>query len=244
MKRAWRTDVLRGDRHGVLNENATREILEKVVGKIANDIRRRDTFILFAAAHGTSEKGLPGWAGRLQERAIGQDQLQDWLANRIRARKAIMLDTGESGALLAGHLHSRTEEAASEAGVGRLHEATGRLVLTAAAKGQSALEGLVASSGERHGHVHPGSARCFAKRSHESQWQDRTLRARRSRSGKCAETCRGEVVLWPQGDCPLRLQRRGFPCFRLRDIRPHMSATHPHAACLTDFFNEPTMIVV
>ena len=140
--------------------NATRENLEKVVGKIAKDIHPRDTFILFAAAHGTSENGrfylIPqdyqGGPGALQERAIGQDQLQDWLANRIKARKAIiLLDTCESGALVAGHLRSRTEEAASEAGVGRLHEATGRPVLTAAATGQFAHEGVVADSGERHG---------------------------------------------------------------------------------------------
>ena len=144
----------------VLNENATRENLEKVVGKIAKDIHPRDTFILFAAAHGTSENGrfylIPqdyqGASGALKQRAIGQDQLQEWLANRIKAKKAIiLLDTCESGALVAGHLLSRTEEAASEASVGRLHEATGRPVLTAAAWGQFAHEGLVAASGERQG---------------------------------------------------------------------------------------------
>ena len=144
----------------VLDELATRENLDQVVDRIAKDVHPRDTFILFAAAHGTSENGrfylIPqnyqGGSGALQERAIGQDQLQDWLANRIKARKAIiLLDTCESGALIAGHLRSRTEEAASEAGVGRLHEATGRPVLTAAATGQFAHEGVVAQSGERHG---------------------------------------------------------------------------------------------
>ncbi|HRN87748.1 MAG TPA: hypothetical protein PK271_04025, partial [Hyphomicrobium sp.] len=59
--------------------------------------------------------------------------------------------TCESGALIAGHLRARAETAASEAGVGRLHEATGRSVLAAAALGQFAQEGLIASSGAHHG---------------------------------------------------------------------------------------------
>jgi uncharacterized caspase-like protein len=144
----------------MLDTDATLEKLDAVVKRMAKDISPRGTFILFAAAHGISENGrfylIPqdyqGGPGALQQRAIGQDQLQDWLANRIKARKAIiLLDTCESGALIAGHLRSRTEEAASEAGVGRLHEATGRPVLTAAARGQFAHEGVVAGSGERHG---------------------------------------------------------------------------------------------
>jgi uncharacterized caspase-like protein len=86
------------------------------------------------------------------QRAIGQDRLQDWLANRIKAKRAlILLDTCESGALIAGFARSRTDAPASEATVGRLHEATGRPVLTAAAAGQFAHEGLVGASGERHG---------------------------------------------------------------------------------------------
>lgn len=63
----------------------------------------------------------------------------------------MLLDTCESGALVAGHARSRTDAAASEAGVGRLHEATGRPVLTAAAAGQFAYEGLIGATGQRHG---------------------------------------------------------------------------------------------
>jgi hypothetical protein len=36
----------------VLDDEATRENLEKVVARIAGDVRPRDTLILFAAAHG------------------------------------------------------------------------------------------------------------------------------------------------------------------------------------------------
>jgi hypothetical protein len=72
--------------------------------------------------------------------AIGQDQLQAWLAS-VKAKKAIVfLDTCESGALIGGHSHSRFTDQATEAAVGRLHEATGRPVLTAAAAGQFAYE--------------------------------------------------------------------------------------------------------
>src|SRR5262249_8430770 len=55
-------------------------------------------------------------------------------------RAVILLDTCESGALTGGHAKSRTEGTVSEAAVGRLHEATGRPVLTAASPGKSAYE--------------------------------------------------------------------------------------------------------
>jgi WD40 repeat protein len=146
----------------VLNEDATKAKLERTVKNLASTINARDTFILFAAGHGISNSGrfymIPqdysGGANpnALAAKAIGQDRIQDWLSNRIKARNAvILLDTCESGALVAGHLRSRADNAASEAGVGRLHEATGRPVLTAAALGQFAYEGLVARSGDRHG---------------------------------------------------------------------------------------------
>jgi uncharacterized caspase-like protein len=80
--------------------------------------------------------------------AIDQTRLQDWIANRIKAKKAlILLDTCESGALTNGYSHSRVDGPAADAGVGRLHEATGRPVLTAAAQGQEALE----FRGTKHG---------------------------------------------------------------------------------------------
>jgi Caspase domain/WD domain, G-beta repeat/Bacterial Ig domain len=143
-----------------LDRVATRDNLEKVVDAVAAQIHPRDTFILFAAGHGLSENGrfyfIPqdyqSGLGDLAQTAVGQDRLQDWLANRIKARRAIiLLDTCESGALVAGHARSRADAPASEAAVGRLHEATGRPVLTAAAAGQFAHEGLIGASGERHG---------------------------------------------------------------------------------------------
>jgi hypothetical protein len=143
-----------------LDKQATRDNLERAISNLASEIHPRDSFILFAAGHGTSENGrfylIPqdyqSGPGHLAQRAVGQDRLQDWLANRIKARRAlILLDTCESGALIAGHGRSRADAPASEAAVGRLHEATGRPVLTAAAAGQSAHEGLIGQTGERHG---------------------------------------------------------------------------------------------
>jgi hypothetical protein len=143
-----------------LDRDATRDNLDGIIARISSEIHPRDSFILFAAGHGTSDKGrfyfIPqdyqSGPGNLERGAIGQDRLQDWLANRVKAKRAIiLLDTCESGALVAGHARSRADAPASEAAVGRLHEATGRPVLTAAAAGQFAHEGLIGASGERHG---------------------------------------------------------------------------------------------
>ena len=135
----------------VLDEEATPVNLDSIVTQFAAGVNPRDTFVLFAATHGYSNEGrfylIPqnyqGGANpeALKARAIGQLTLQDWIANRIKAKKVlILLDTCELGALTSGHLRSRVDGPASEAGVGRLHEATGRPVLTAAAQGQSAFE--------------------------------------------------------------------------------------------------------
>jgi WD40 repeat protein len=139
-----------------VDSQATAAGLDRIIGEIAAQIGPRDTFVLFAAAHGYSNNGrfylIPqDYQGgtnpeALAAHAIDQLQLQDWIANRIKAKKAvILLDTCESGALTNGYAHSRVDAPASEAAVGRLHEATGRPVLTAAAAGKPAFEGY-------HGH--------------------------------------------------------------------------------------------
>ena len=71
--------------------------------------------------------------------AISQELLQEWLVNKVKARNAvILLDTCQSGALVDGYTRSRLGVNVSEAAVGRLHEATGRPILTAVAGDQSA----------------------------------------------------------------------------------------------------------
>lgn len=142
------------------DDEATAEGIDRAVTLMAKEIHPRDTVIFFAAGHGTSERGrfymIPhGYVGgpdALALTAIGQDRIQDWVANRLRAKRVlILLDTCESGALIGGHTRSRTDLPASEAAIGRLHEATGRPVLTAAATGQFAHEGVLTTTGERHG---------------------------------------------------------------------------------------------
>jgi WD40 repeat protein len=136
----------------VLNEAAQSQNLDRIIQDMAAEIGPRDTFVLFAAAHGYSSNGrfylIPqDYQGgpdpeALASKAIGQDKLQDWIANRIKAKRALVLfDTCESGALTNGYAHSRVDAPASETAVGRLHEATGRPVLTAAAAGKPAFEG-------------------------------------------------------------------------------------------------------
>jgi WD40 repeat protein len=135
-----------------LDADATPVKLDALLNQMAVSISPRDTFVLYAAAHGYSLNGryylIPqDYEGgnnpqALASRAIGQEHLQDWIANRIKAKKAvILLDTCESGALVGGYTRSRTDAPASEAAIGRLHEATGRPVLTAAATGKPAFEG-------------------------------------------------------------------------------------------------------
>jgi WD40 repeat protein len=135
-----------------LDNDATLAKLDQLVEEIGSGISSRDTFVIYAAGHGYSKDGrfymIPqdyqGGADpeALKARAVGQDRLQDWIANRIKAKKAlILLDTCQSGAVIGGYTRPRTEAAAAEGAIGRLHEATGRPVLTAAAEAEFAREG-------------------------------------------------------------------------------------------------------
>jgi hypothetical protein len=145
----------------VLDGSAAAKGLEKVITEVGARMQPRDTFVFLAAAHGKSENGrfhlIPqdyrSVSGHfVTEGTIGQEQLQDWFANRIRARHGlILLDTCESGAAVKPRA-SGVDLGNSEAAMGRLNEATGRPVLTAAAADQVALEGYKGPiSPQRHG---------------------------------------------------------------------------------------------
>ena len=80
-----------------LDGEATPVGLDRIVAKLAAEIQPRDTFILFAAAHGYSLGGrfylIPqDYQGGLNPaalagRAISQERLQDRVANRIKAKR-------------------------------------------------------------------------------------------------------------------------------------------------------------
>jgi len=104
----------------VLNDEATVAKLDETFRKLATEISPRDTFVFYAAAHGYTIDGryymIPqDYQGgpdpqAIKMRGIGQDRLQDWIVNRIKAKKAlILLDTCESGALTGGYTKPRTE---------------------------------------------------------------------------------------------------------------------------------------
>ncbi|WP_291176141.1 Ig-like domain-containing protein, partial [Hyphomicrobium sp.] len=94
----------------LLDEQAKAANLDAVITEMAKEISPRDTFVLYVAAHGYSHEGrfylIPqDYEGgpvpaALAAHAIDQLKIQDWIVNRIRAKKAlILLDTCESGAL-------------------------------------------------------------------------------------------------------------------------------------------------
>ncbi len=135
----------------LLDKDANAAGLAKAFDAIAAKAHQRDTFLFFAAAHGKAENGvfylMPqdfrfGANSSVAERGIGQQQLQDWIANKVKAKRGlVLLDTCESGALVSGDGGASGNVKGQEAAVGRLHEAIGRPVLTASNADQSALEG-------------------------------------------------------------------------------------------------------
>lgn len=126
----------------VLDTDATAKGIEAAVNRVANKANPNDVFVLFIAGHGRSIAGtyyflpqnLNFEAGRTVEKdAIGQDQLQAWLA-KITAQKSILiLDTCESATA------TRSLDTERETAVERLSHATGRSIITAASN--AAFEG-------------------------------------------------------------------------------------------------------
>ena len=138
-----------------LDKGANRDNLEKKTGQDRAGESIRAIPSLFAAGHGTSENGRflshqqdTRRAGQSRATCHRPGRLQDWLATDQSQRAIILLDTCESGALVAD-MALACRRAGFRGGVGPAAEATGRPVMTAAAAGQFAHEGLVGSSGER-----------------------------------------------------------------------------------------------
>ena len=126
---------------------ATSDGLEKAFKAVAQEAEVQDTFVFFAAGHGTAVQGRFHLLAQdyysegdtdasIKSHGIGQEKLQAWIANIKAKRGLILLDSCESGTAVIGA--SRND---ADAALGKLHEATGRPVITAANVSQAALEG-------------------------------------------------------------------------------------------------------
>lgn len=131
----------------LLDDQVTTKGLDAAFADIAKTMTPQDVFIFFLAGHGKTQDGrfyfIPydfRFQGpkSLENSAIGQDQLQRWLAS-IPARHSVLLyDTCESGSLAQG---PQTRGLARLEAVQRMIWATGRTTLTAATDNAPALEG-------------------------------------------------------------------------------------------------------
>ena len=165
----------------VLDADATAEGLGKAIDAVGARMHPRDAFIFLAAAHGKSENGrfhlIPqdyrsDAPGSIAEKAIGQEKLQDWFANRIKARRGlILLDTCESGAVVASRA-SGLDMASSDAALGRLNEAIG----PPGSDGGCGRSGCVGRL-SRPRRIHLRHPRCIEEWRHQQQWSDRVERA-------------------------------------------------------------------
>jgi uncharacterized caspase-like protein len=126
---------------------ATSEGLGKAFEAVTQEAEIQDTFVFFAAGHGTAVQGLFHLLAKdyhregeidasIRRYGVSQEKLQAWIADIKAKRGLILLDTCESGAAVTGA--SRND---ADAALGKLHEATGRPVITAANVSQTALEG-------------------------------------------------------------------------------------------------------
>ena len=126
---------------------ATSKGLEKALKVVAQEAEVQDTFVFFAAGHGAAVQGRFHLLAKdyhhegdtdasIRRYGISQEKLQAWIANIKAGRRLILLDTCESGAAVTGA--SRND---ADAALGKLHEATGRPVISAANVAQAALEG-------------------------------------------------------------------------------------------------------
>ena len=134
-----------------IDREATAAGLDRIVQDMSREMSARDTFVLFAAAHGYSLNGrfylIPqDYQGgsnpdALASKAIAQElcRIGSLIASKP-GKPSSSLIHASLGTLTGGYARSRVDVPASEAAVGHLHEATGRPILTATAAGQEALE--------------------------------------------------------------------------------------------------------
>ncbi len=141
-----------------IDEEATVSGLDQIFKRLHNQVRKRDVFVFFVAAHGKTEDGkyflvpqdfkfVPGkpLSQSLARNAISQDQLQKWLSSIKAKKNVVIFDTCESGSLtVSGEVAALGQSRGGfelSGALNRLVQATGRTTLTAALDDQPAREG-------------------------------------------------------------------------------------------------------
>lgn len=132
----------------VADRDATKQGIDDAFQKIAAKARPQDTFVFFMAGHGITDGGkyffLPyDFVYRdetsIETTAIGQDQLQQWLAMIPTQRSLVLLDTCESGAMTGQDVVSRGIEQAIA--YEKITRSMGRTTIAASSSAAPALEG-------------------------------------------------------------------------------------------------------
>jgi WD40 repeat protein len=130
------------------DREVSREALESEFRWVGDHVQPQDVFVLYLAGHGKSVAGryfyypqaIDFEGGDTVERnAIGQDELQRWLAMVYAGKKLVVIDTCESGSA-GGIIRGSSED---EAAMQQLQHATGQNLI--AASREAAYEGY-------HGH--------------------------------------------------------------------------------------------
>ncbi len=132
----------------VLDADVTRQGLQHAFLDLQTQIRPNDVFVLYMAGHGFTDDGryyfLPydfhlDDENSIAKFGIGQDQLQDWLAQIPALRAVLIYDTCESGSAAADSSAFRNDE--KLVAVEHMTRSMGRTVLSASSDSAPAIEG-------------------------------------------------------------------------------------------------------
>ncbi|MGL1863359.1 MAG: caspase family protein [Pseudodesulfovibrio sp.] len=134
--------------HTMLDDQVTRAGLKTKFGELTQTVRPSDVFVFYVAGHGTAVNGgyymIPYDYRHTNEEAvvrygIGQDFLQEALAQIPAMKSIVFLDTCNSGAFTKDKTYTRGM--AEKTAIDRLTKATGRATIVASKEDQLAQEG-------------------------------------------------------------------------------------------------------
>ena len=131
----------------LLDEQVSADGMSEAFEAMGGNMRPHDTFVVFMAGHGRTHDGRYHFLPRdfryrgeeeLAATAIGQEQLQAWLATAPAQKALLLLDTCESGSMTQDAAARGSEELAA---ITRLSRAVGHTTMTASTDTAPALEG-------------------------------------------------------------------------------------------------------